>query len=140
MSELRSRTLPTRAEPPDSIFFNQPSVERTGHGEQLILDEWGGRWFRASESWVRNGCENIMVRYENGEYLNYNDLYAKWNIEPSDFGAARGWAASPDWKVDLSFVFTWHGPGTSLYDKFGEKVLLVELAWDAFPFESYMEV
>ncbi len=140
MSERRSRVLPVRSEPPDSIFFNTPSVERTGHGDDIICEECGERYFYASEEWVRDGCEDIIIRYANGECVNLNDLYTKWNIEPSQYGYRNGWPTNPDYAVDLSFVFTWCGPGTRLFDKFGQKVLLVEPKYDAFPMEDYLEL
>ena len=140
MRECKSRVLPIRSEPPDSIFFNRPSVEITGHGEQLVFDGWGGRFFRASEEWVKDGCKKLVSRYSEGEVLNYNDLYTIWNIETTDFGSSRGWSQSVDWKVDMAFVFTWCGPGTTLYSKFNERVLLVEPDIEAYPFEAYWEV
>jgi hypothetical protein len=140
MSEFKSRVLPIRAEPPDSIYFNRPSVEVTGHGDRLIFDAWGGRFFRASEEWVRKGCEKVIKAYNEGSVQNYNDLYAAWNIEQSDFGWSRGWSPTDDWKQDLEFVFTWCGSGTTLYSKFNEQVLMVEPGIDSFPFESYWEV
>ena len=121
--------------------MNRPSVEYTGHGTDLIYDGWGGRIFRASEDWVRRGCDKLIHKYIDGcgEYCSYNDLYLLWGIEDNDFGGSRGWSPSEDWRVDLKFIFTWINAGP-LYDKFGERVLVVEPDPSCFPFESYWEV
>jgi hypothetical protein len=140
VSELRSMVVPMRSEPPDSRFFKQPSVEETGHGHQLVLEGYGCRWFRASEKWVRDGCDKVIEKYNSGKTINFNDFYIEWNIDTSTFGAQVGWPASFDWRKDIEFTYTMCGPGSELYNKFGEKVLLVEPVWDSLPYVDYMEV
>jgi hypothetical protein len=137
----KARHVPSRCGTPFERTKNRPSVEYTGHGNTLIYDGWGGRIFRASEEWVHKGCEAFIHKYtdDGGDWVNYNDLYAQWGIEQTDFGAKFGYSPSEDWRQDLEFTFTWLDSG-ELVDKFGEKILLVEPVLGAFPCESYWEV
>lgn len=140
-SDIRSRHVPSRCGEPRGPMINRPSVEYTGHGNDLIYDGWGGRMFRASEKWVRQGCDNLIQKYteDGGDWCNYNDLYHFWNIEDTDAGARDGWSPSKDWRVELVFIYTWLDGGP-LFDKFGERVLVVEPDPRCFPYESYQEV
>lgn len=137
--------IPNKCEPMSSLHFNRPSVERSGFGEQLIFDAWGGRWFRSSEEAVKRGCDNLINQYyglatdEDAIAINYNDLYAQWNIETTDFGAACVWDPAQSYSNNPEFVFTWCRDGR-LFDKFGEPVLMVEPAIDCFPEHVRWEV
>ena len=125
-------------------MINRPSVEYTGHGNLLVFDGWAGRWFRANEKWVRDGVEKFIADYKGdesgGDWVNYNDLYRNWGLEVVDCGAKFGYSPDEEYKQELNFEFTMCGPGTNLYEKMGEKVLLVEPSWDSMPWEGYMEV
>ena len=140
--KIPAKHVPYRCGDPRGPMVNRPSVEYTGHGNDLIYDGYGGRIFRANEKWVRDGCEKFVKRYTDGDgdWVNYNDLYKLWGIEETDFGAKYGYSPSEDWFVDLEFSFTWLEPKTELYDKFGEKVLVVEPKQGCFPMECYWEV
>lgn len=144
--QLPSFIMPLRSEPPSSPYFNKPSVEYTGRGNDLIFDGWAGRWFRSSSEDVVEGCHEIERRVngsgtgeEDGEYANYDSLYEVWGIETTDQGMCHGWSPANDY-VHPAFTFTWCGPGSKLYDKFQERVFLVEPAYDAFPYDYYQEV
>ena len=144
-SNVHSRHVPYRCGTPRGPMINRPSVEYTGHGTDLVYDGFGGRIFRASEDWVRKGCDAFIRRYtcdgeDEGNFVNYSDLYKIWNIEESDFGYRFGYSPSEDYRVNIEFVFTWLGPGTDLYDKFGERVLVVEPKMGCYPYEEYMEL
>ena len=135
----KSKIVPIRYEPPDSIYFQRPSIEYTGHGNDIVLDGWGGRWFCASEEWVRKGCQEICSLYNNGSRVNYNDLYVRWNIETTDFGSISVYDPISDTTRAPKFTYSWCGPGSRLYDKFNRRVLLVEPEYDAFPEYINME-
>lgn len=116
------------------------SVEYTDHGYTLCYDGFGGRWFRASIEWVKEGCDKFVNRYiEDGQYVNYNDLYDIWGIEQTDFGYAWGYSPSYDWRCDLAFnIVLVTDPTHKLVQKMGEPVLVIEPT--VLPIESYLEV
>ena len=134
----KSIVVPIQSEPPTSIFFNRPSIEYTGFGNDIVFDAWSGRYFYSCEDAVRRGCEHVIDLYKgdsysDGQEVNYNDLYLAWNIETSDFGSINRWNPVRDDGRVPNFVYSWCGPGTSLYDKFNERVLLVEPDIESFP-------
>lgn len=141
---VQSKHVPQKCGEPRGPMFNRPSVEYTGRGNTIIFDGWGGRIFRSDVEDVKAGCEKLVQLVkgdgpEGGECANYNTLYSYWGIEKTDMGERDGWAPDEEWEHP-DFVYTWLGPGTDLYDKFGEKVFLVEPQIDAFPYSCYWEV
>ena len=142
MSYFKTRQIPIKAGEPRKDIALRPSVEYTGMGNLLVYDAWGGKFFRASEAFVRAGCEKFKQMYlEEENYLCYNDLYKLWKVLETDPGGNWGYSPSEDWKKDdLNFEYTRMGPGTELYDKFGEEVLVVEPNINSFPMESFWEV
>lgn len=140
-----SKHVPQRCGAPRGSMLNRPSIEYTGYGNDLVCFAWNGRYFRASEDWVRKGCGKIVdIVNGNGEdiegdYANVNTLQDLWGIECDDSGERFGWSPSDEWPFPC-FTFDWCGQGTSLYDKFGERVLLVSIPPQASPYECYWEV
>ena len=135
---VQTQVVPIQSEPRHSIFFNRPSFEYTGFGNTPCFCGYSGRWFYSSEEAVRRACKEVEEMFngdeiEGPQMVNYNDLYLKWNIETTSFGAASKWDPSSRDSRRPNFVFSWCGPGTQLYDKCGESVFLVEPAYDALP-------
>lgn len=139
MTTAHAKLVPMRWGPPIGETNKRPSVEQSGHGNQLCYDGIGGRWFRASEDWVQQGCQKLVEIYRDGANVNYSNLYEFWNITTSDFGYRYGWSSSEDERIDLSFDVDHCGPGTSLYEVFYEDVLLVTVAHGCEPLPGYME-
>ena len=143
---IESRYVPTKCGEPIG-FFNRPSVEYTGHGNDLICFAWNGRYFRAGEEWVRKGCDTIIKMCngfydpENGEgeAVSIRDLEAEWGLVSDDPASIFGWTPVEGYTYP-HFTFDWQKEGTYLYDVFKEPVLLVSIPHEAWPIEYYMEV
>lgn len=143
---IESRYVPTKCGEPVG-YFNRPSVEYTGHGNDLICFGWNGRYFRASEDWVRNGCD-IIIRKCNGTYdsedgegepVGVKDLENVWGLCGDDPSYIFGWSPSEEYPYPC-FTFEWLKEGSYLYDVFKEPVLFVGIPNEAMPTEYYMEV
>lgn len=140
MPEIRSRMVPRKAGTPKMPYDKRPSVEYTGHGFLMCYDGFGGRWFRASEEWVRTGC-NKLIEKNKEDFACYNDLYRYWGITENDFGYTYGWVPEENEQYGrlIEFTFTMCGPGTQVYDLVKENVFYIEPVWDSMPFKDYME-
>lgn len=127
---------------PTFVEFWRPSIEYTGLGTQLCYEGYGGRWFRSSEKKVREAVDMFCMDLANGNYINFNDLYANLGIEQTHFGAQ--WGYSPDvecgWGYSsITFEVTLLTEG-ELVEKMGESILLIEPRYDCYPIENYYEV
>ena len=124
--------------------INRPTVEYTGKGNLLCYDTYAGRAFRSSEEAVRKECELFIDTYtgvegEDGKYVSWADLHELWGIIPTTFDIVWGYSPDPDWRVDMTFDIQLCGPGTSLYEIFGEPVLVIEPGMYSMPIEGYLE-
>lgn len=130
------------------------SVEETGKGDLLCYEAYGGRFFRSSEKAVRKAVDTFVKNYERAcrmqdedpahmyvEVFNFNDLYSLLGIVPSHFGEHWGYTNAEDYRVNLRFDITLVDQLTeSYFERIREPVLVIELNYDCYPMESYMEV
>ncbi len=117
-----------------------PTIEITGNGNLLCYEGFFGRWFRSSEVCVREAIAKFVDLYEQGNYLNYNDLYSLFNIAVTHVGNEYGYSASEDYKCDLEFDIT-RIPADENFEGMNEEVLVIEPAGNyCYPFDCYMEV
>lgn len=139
-----SRHVPQKCGEPRGPMINRPSIEYTGHGNDLCCFAWNGRYFRADREWVKEGCKKVVELVngkdgEEGDYANVNTVQDFWGITCDDSGERFGWAPSEEWPYPC-FTFDDCGPGTYLYDQFGETVFLISIPTEASPYECYWEV
>lgn len=66
-------------------------IEDTGRGSTKFLDAYSGRKFYSNLNSVKRGEEMISRRLNDGEFVNYNDLYFSWGIVRTEFGETHGW-------------------------------------------------
>ena len=141
---IKSCAVAMRAGMPTFEQFLRPSIEYTGFGNQLCFEGYGGRWFRSSEERVRDAVDIFCMELANGNYINFNDLYANLGIEQTHFGAQ--WGYSPD--VDSGWGYSTIRFDVTLVDdldhelvrKMGESILIIEPDFDCYPIECYLEV
>ena len=120
------------------------SVERSGHGNLLCYETFGGRWFRSSREAVEKGIEEYKHLYSimcDPGCLSYNDLYRCWDISATEFGEKYGYSATPEYKdcVRLNFYVTLI-PAEKHFHELNEDVLLIELDETCDPYDTYLEV
>lgn len=74
-----------------------PSVEETGRGDQLCYEGYSGRWFRSDKAAVDLAIKEFKDKFECGEYLCLNDLYALFGLAETHFGFEFGYPANDDY-------------------------------------------
>lgn len=119
----------------DLTSLKNPTVERSGHGELLVIEGQFGRMFRASKEWVDKGLKEWADRFENGEGVCFSTLYDIWNIETTGSGQQYGYPANWEY-YDCKLEYR-----TELIpndDKYGEDVYRVY--FDTLPMESWEEL
>ena len=139
------------AHPPKEIVIGWngklPTVELTGHGDELCYLSWSGRLFRASEEWVRRCVDEFIEDYNNAcrmsqadpsgmtfDIFSLNDLYEKFPILISTFGHAWGYNSDEDHAQNIKIDITRVYPSThEIAARFGEPMIIIEPADD----ESY---
>lgn len=139
-----SMYVPQRCGEPRGPYVNRPSVEYTGRGNDLICLAWNCRYFRSSRDDVKKQCKKVVDLVngdgeEDGEPISISKLEDMLGIMPSDSGEAFGWSPSEDWPYPC-FTFEDCGPGTGLYEQFGERVLMISIPPEANPYGCYWEV
>ena len=140
---VQARNVPRKCGEPIG-WFNRPSVEYTGRGNELCCFAWNGRYFRSSEADVRRACDKIVQlcngnEHEDGEPVGVSDVEYEWGLIPDDAARRYGWPGNEEYSYPC-FVYERCGPGTYLYDIFKEDVLLISIPEPANPMEYYMEV
>lgn len=139
--------IPIKAGLPKFHNF-RPSIEKTGKGNLLCYDAYGGRWFRCSEKAVREAVDFFIEEYYKGEILNYNDLYALWGISQGTFGHQYGYSPEEGYQVEMSFeIYYLNEQQTKncvdlglTWGAIDEPVLIIEPDPNSLPFEAYWEV
>lgn len=135
-----SMYVPQRCGEPRGSFVNRPSIEYTGRGDDLICFAWNCRYFRSSREDVQKQCEKFVSLITDEEDIGSIALLEEmFGIIPDDAGEAFGWSSSEDWPYPC-FTFEDCGPGTQLYEQFGERVLMVSIPPEANPYGCYWEV
>ncbi len=140
----QSQYVVQKAGQPFGRFVNRPSVEYTGRGNDLCCFAWNGRYFRSSKTDVIAQCDEFVKKVngtgnDDGDYGNIGDLETMWGLFADDAGERFGWAPSEDWPYPC-FTYDNLGPGTNLYDQFGEEIFLISIPPEASPYECYWEV
>lgn len=128
--------------PSEHEAFKRPTVEYTGHGDLLCYDSYCGRYFRASEEWVRQGLDRINEDLKNEEYPNLEVLHTYWNIECSEFDFKWGWCPNDEYFEELKILYELElltDPTKSpIVAKMKEPVLWITLVTE--PIDYYMEI
>ena len=131
-----------RATLPSFRQFWRPSIEYTGFGTQLCYEAYGGRWFRSSERKVRDAVDLFCMDLAQGNYINFNDLYAGLGIEQTHFGAQWGYSPDADsgWGYSTIYFDVTMMTEGELVEKMEEPILVIEPRYDCYPIECYLEV
>lgn len=140
---------------PAGRFRPLPSIEETGNGNLLCLDSYGGRLFRSSEKAVREAIKSFEDEYaksccmfdEDPAHMfmvtyNYNDLYSKLGIMPTDFGEQYGYTNVDGYRTDdLKFnIKIMDDYESTFLGVLNEPILVIEPEYGCYPNEYYMEV
>lgn len=120
--------------------FKRPTVEYTGHGDLLCFDSYCGRYFRASEEWVKQGLDKLNKDLEEENYPNLEMLHSYWGIEITEFDFKWGWCPDKDYFEKIEYRLTLMTDPTryDLVDKMKEPVLYIELVDE--PIDYYMDI
>ena len=137
----RARMVPIPAKPVAEIEKSfRPTIEITGNGNLLCYEGFFGRWFRSSETCVREAVDKFMQLYAEGNYINYNDLYSLLNIAITHAGNEYGYSQSEDYHCDMEFDIV-RIPEDENFEGMKEEVLVLEPAGRySYPIDCYMEV
>ena len=146
-------------EPKAKVPWRNQTIEETGNGDDLFLDEWSGRLFLSSEEAVRKGFdkfnaerdEGMDLPYDNNRDMNmppassYNELYEAWDLVPSGLGWTFGWPASDDYYEHRSIPYTIEViPVEEMNDKelkkYGKDLHIIRIPAGFYPMECYLEV
>lgn len=86
------------------IYLKQQSQEEEDEKLQLYFDEFSGRYFRMDPNRLPHILYEINKMYNFTGELTLNNVYEYLELEPTDFGATVGWAATKDWECN---GFSW---------------------------------
>lgn len=134
--ELREKILPfKKPEVKGGKTEDRFPAELTGKGDLLCYEGYSGRWFRSSEEAVKEAEEEYNLRFKDGDYLSFNDLYELLGIKSSSFGNKFGYP----------HPFEYYNPEDGIefensifYDEeIGENVLYIDIF--THPFEDWLE-
>lgn len=134
--ELREKILPyKKPEVKDGKMEDRFPAELTGNGDLLCYEGYSGRWFRSSKEAVEKAEEEYNLRFKDGEYLSFNDLYELLGIEHSHFG----------WQFGYPNPIEYYDPEKGVefennvfFDsEIGEDVLYIDIF--TYPYENWME-
>lgn len=101
----------TAAEQITYVCHGGPSIEETGRGDLLCLENFGGRTFRSSETNVIEAvdCAQQMIGECNDFFFNY--LYELLGISWSDFGRRFGFPGDEGYADAKMFDTTYYDVG-----------------------------
>ena len=134
--ELREKILPyKKPEVKAGKVDDRFPAELPGKGDLLCYEGYSGRWFRSCEEAVKEAEEEYNLRFKDGDYLSFNDLYELLGIKSSSFGNKFGYP----------HPFEYYNPEDGIefensifYDEeIGENVLYIDIF--TYPFEDWME-
>ena len=130
-----------------------PSVEETDRGDLLCFEGYSGRWFRSSEEAVNRAIKKFKNRFENGEYLSFNDFYTELGIAQTHFGHEMGYPNNPDYydeppHIEATYFETGQYLMSAVDDFFGlpvgekvyndEPILTIDVY--TYPMDCWMEI
>lgn len=78
------------------IEYTGQTIEDTGNGKLLCIEEYSGRLFWSSEEAVRDAVKRFNELYARDKYVCLNDFYELLGIETSQFGHQFGWVYGSD--------------------------------------------
>ena len=142
---------------PFSIWKYQ-TIEETGHGDEIFIDEWSGRVFKSSVEHVQAGIDKVNDERDEGMELPfserpdvnfpiataYNDFYSAWDIETTGLGATFGYPASDDWydsrRIDFKIItLDQKDMDPVMWERYGQRIHLISLNPDYYPMACYLE-
>lgn len=134
------------------------TIEDTGYGDELFLDEWSGRLYWSDEDHVRAGWEKFNDERDEGEDLPfsdekdinfpvakpYNDIFIHQNIEPTGQGATYGFPADDDWygtrRVPYEIeTIEFENMDPVMQKRYGKRLKIVKIPPEFYPVPCYME-
>lgn len=134
------------------------TIEDTGNGDDLFIDEWSGRVFKSSVEHVQAGIDKINDERDEGMDLPfserpdvnfpiataYNDFYVAWDLEPTGLGATFGFPASDDWydsrRIDFKIItLDQKDMDPVMWERYGQRIHLISLNPDYYPMACYLE-
>lgn len=68
-------------------------------GNQLCLDSWSGRVFRAEPRTIYVGIQQFVEMFDEGMSVSFNDLYDLWGIRQTQLGHEFGWVSDESYYV-----------------------------------------
>lgn len=147
------------AEKPKFAPWTCQTIEQTGNGDDLFIDEWSGRLFLSSEEAVRKGFDEFNAErdegmdfpYSNHEDMNlppaspYNELFERLKIAPSGIGWTYGYPASDEYYEHRSIPYTIEViPVEEMKDKdlkkYGKDLHIIKIPPEYYPMECYLEL
>lgn len=139
--------------------WKHQSVEDTGNGDDIFVDEWSGRVFYSSVDAVLKGIDAINARRDEGlglpftddtdvnfpEAMPYNEIFIAWNLEPSGIGHQFGYPASDDYYEHRDIPFEIHKLEYEEMDKthqerYGRSIYTIYLPSSFYPMEAWQEL
>lgn len=129
-----------------------PTVEETGHGHLLCYLAFEGRFFRASEEYVREQTDVFIEQYEKlceqfdedpshscVEVVSLNDLYYLIGISDTHFGHQWVYPNTDADRVHLKYKFIYMKKdeleGTT-FEGIGEDILIIEPVDGCYPIDA----
>ncbi len=141
------------------IPWRGQSIESTGNGDDIFVDEWSGRVFYSSLEAVKKACDDINERREEGLDLPfsnnvevnfplampYNDILIAFGLEPSGMGHQFGYPASDDWYEHRAIPFeitkVEYGDLTPTQQRrYGKGIYVISIPDGFYPMESWQEL
>lgn len=134
------------------------TIEETGEGEDIFIDEWSGRVFRSSPEAVKKAWDSINARRDEGldlpfsddgdmnipEAIPYNDIFIALNLEPSGIGHQFGYPANDDLYSHREIPYEiqrleFDDMDESQKKRYGEGIYVVHIPSDYYPMECWAE-
>ena len=159
-TEFAQATVEKKAneKPKPFTMWKSQTIEETGHGDEIFIDEWGGRVFKSSMEHVQAGIikvnterdEGMDLPFADGKEVNFpvatafNDFYIAWDIEPTGLGASFGYPASDDWYNSRTIEFEiitleQKDMDPVMWERYGQRIHLISLDPDYYPMAAYLE-
>lgn len=90
----------------DTVVKNPPKDEHvinTGHGDDLFIDKFSGRYFRSDMGFIKRAVADLNNQLIDESCVTLNDLYCAIGLEPVDAGEQFGWMYKFDGLIDVTF-------------------------------------
>lgn len=157
--EIALATAEKKSEKPKPFtMWKCQTIEETGHGDEIFIDEWGSRIFKSDLDHVQGGIDKVNDERDEGMDLPFsdkgdvnfpvatafNDFYIAWDIEPSGLGATFGYPASDDYYDSRRIKFKIitldeKDMDPVMWKRYGQRIHLISLDPDYYPMQAYLE-